>query len=59
MYRNGQVKFKWKMSDKITRKLEKQKGLCYNIFGSICTEIPKHQEQDKEAEQKPKTLDGR
>ena len=38
MYRNGQVKFKWKMSDKITRKLEKQKGLCYNIFGSIYTE---------------------
>ena len=53
MYRNGQVKFKWKMSDKITRKLEKQKGLCYNIFVSICTEILKHQEQDKEAEQKP------
>ena len=53
MYRNGQVKFKWKMSDKITRKLEKQKGLCYNIFGSIYTEILKHQEQDKEAEQKP------
>ena len=51
MYRNGQVKFKWKMSDKITRKLEKQKVFCYNIFGSICTEIPKHQEQDKEAEQ--------
>ena len=42
MYRNGQVKFKWKMSDKITRKLEKQKVFCYNIFGSICTEIPKH-----------------
>ena len=32
-------------------KLEKIKILCYTIFNSIRIEIPKHQEQDKEAEQ--------
>ena len=32
-------------------KLEKIKILCYNIFDNIRVEIPKHQEQDKEAEQ--------
>ena len=45
-------------------KLEKTIILCYTIFDSIRIEIPKHQEQDKEAEQnrqiiKTKTLDGR
>ena len=32
-------------------RLEKIKILCYTIFDSIRIEIPKHQEQDKEAEQ--------
>ena len=34
-------------------KLEKTIILCYTIFGSIRIEILKHQEQGKEAEQKP------
>ena len=37
-------------------KLEKIKILCYTIFGSIRIEIPKHQEQDKEAEQNFKII---